>query len=59
MQVVREMFPERDTSLRGELPWPASSPDLSACDYFLWKYLKIWLVGWFIPVAPTWNIGHP
>jgi hypothetical protein len=18
-----------------------------------------WLVGWFIPVAPTWSIGHP
>jgi hypothetical protein len=44
MQVVREMFPERVTSLRGELPWPARSPDLSACDYFLWKYLKCWLV---------------
>jgi hypothetical protein len=19
----------------------------------------IWLVAWFIPVAPTWSIGHP
>jgi hypothetical protein len=26
-------------SLSGELPWPASSPDLSVCDYFLWGYL--------------------
>jgi hypothetical protein len=34
------MFPERFISLRGELPWPTSSPDLSVCDYFLSGYLK-------------------
>jgi hypothetical protein len=34
------MFPKRVISLRGELPWPTRSPDLSACDYFLWRYLK-------------------
>jgi hypothetical protein len=22
-------------------------------------WLVGWLVGWCIPVAPTWNIGHP
>jgi hypothetical protein len=22
-------------------------------------YRQEWLVGWFIPVAPTWSIGHP
>jgi len=22
------------------VPWPPSSPDLSACDFFLWGYLK-------------------
>jgi hypothetical protein len=27
-------------SLRGELPQPARLPDLSACSYFLWGYLK-------------------
>ncbi|KAG5318135.1 TC3A transposase, partial [Pseudoatta argentina] len=27
-------------SLRGDLPWPARSPDLSPCDFFLWGYLK-------------------
>jgi hypothetical protein len=40
MEVVREMFLEDVISLRGELPWPARLPDLSACDYFLWGYLK-------------------
>jgi len=24
----------------GEIPWPARSPDLSVCDYFLWGYLQ-------------------
>jgi hypothetical protein len=23
----------------GDIPWPARSPDLSLCDYFLWGYL--------------------
>jgi hypothetical protein len=40
MEVVWEMFLEYIISLRDDLPWPACSPDLSACDYFLWKYLK-------------------
>jgi hypothetical protein len=26
----------------------------------LWLFLfPIFLFGWFIPVAPTWSIGHP
>jgi len=24
----------------GDVPWPPCSPDLSACDFFLWGYLK-------------------
>jgi hypothetical protein len=24
----------------GGIPWPACSPDLSVCDYFLWGYLQ-------------------
>jgi hypothetical protein len=40
MEVIQEMFPEHIISLRSELPWPACSPDLSACDYSLWGYLK-------------------
>jgi hypothetical protein len=40
MEVVREIFLEHVILLRGEIPWPARSPDLSASDYFLWGYLK-------------------
>jgi hypothetical protein len=29
-----------DLSRGSDVPWPARSPDLSACDYFLWGYLK-------------------
>ena len=25
---------------RGPIEWPARSPDLTACDYWLWGYLK-------------------
>jgi len=34
--VLREMFPGRLISLRGDVGWPARSPDLSPCDFFLW-----------------------
>jgi len=37
---LREMFPGRLISLRGDMEWPARSPDLSPCDVFLWGYLK-------------------
>ena len=40
MSVLREMFPQHVISCGGDVPWPARSPDLSACDYFLWGYLK-------------------
>ena len=40
MSVLRERFPERLISIRGDLEWPARSPDLSPCDFFLWGYLK-------------------
>jgi hypothetical protein len=39
-EVVREKFSEHIISLHSELPWPACSPDLSACGYFLWGNLK-------------------
>ena len=38
--LLREHFPERLISLSGDLQWPARSPDLAPCDYFLWSYLK-------------------
>ena len=40
MGFLREAFPDRLISLRGDLNWPARSPDLAPCDYFLWGYLK-------------------
>jgi hypothetical protein len=40
MGVLREMFLERLISLRGDIPWPALSSDLAACDLFLWGNLK-------------------
>jgi len=27
-------------SRRGNIEWPARSPNLNACDFFLWEYLK-------------------
>jgi hypothetical protein len=35
MELIQEMFPEQVISLHRELPWPAHSPDLFACDYFI------------------------
>jgi len=33
-------FPGHFISLRGDIGWPPPSPDLTACDFFLWGYLK-------------------
>jgi len=30
----------QDGAKRTHVPWPPRSPDLSACDFFLWGYLK-------------------
>lgn len=40
MECVRQMFPQHVISRFGDVPWPPRSPDLSACDFFLWGYLK-------------------
>ena len=40
MAVLREIFPGRLISLRGNISWPARSPDLTPSNYFLWGYLK-------------------
>ena len=38
---LRKIISERWRSLEfGDVPWPPRSPDLSACDFFLWGYLK-------------------
>ena len=33
-------FPHMWIGKRGEIEWPARSPDLKPLDYFLWGYLK-------------------
>jgi hypothetical protein len=40
MAAVRNLFPNHVISSYGDITWPAWSPDLSACDFFLWGYLK-------------------
>lgn len=40
MDILREIFPGRIMSKRGDIDWPPRSPDLTAPDYFLWGYLK-------------------
>jgi hypothetical protein len=40
LSILREMFPGHLILLRGDIGWPARSPDLTPCDFFLWGYLK-------------------
>jgi hypothetical protein len=40
MRVLNKMLPARMISRRGNIEWPVRSPDLNACDFFLWGYLK-------------------
>ena len=40
MGILREMLPGHLILLRGDIGWPARSPDLNPCDFFLWGYLK-------------------
>ena len=40
MTKLRQMFPGRLVSLRGDVLWPACSPDLRICDFFLWGHPK-------------------
>ena len=40
MGILREMFPGHLISLCGDIGWPARSPDLNPCDFFLLGYLK-------------------
>jgi hypothetical protein len=37
---VRQMFLQHVVLRFGDVPWIPNSPDLSACDFFLWGYLK-------------------
>lgn len=40
MAAVHQLFGERVISRNGNIPWPPRSPDLTACDFFLWGHLK-------------------
>jgi hypothetical protein len=40
VRVLNEMFPVHVISQRGNIEWPARSPNLNACDFFLLGYLK-------------------
>jgi len=40
MRVLNDMFQARVISRRGSIEWPARLLDLSACNFFLWGYLK-------------------
>lgn len=40
MDFLRAKFRGRVISRNGDIAWPARSPDLSVCDFFLWGYLK-------------------
>lgn len=40
LDVLREMFPGHLVPLRGDVRWPARSPELSMRDYVFWGYLK-------------------
>ena len=40
MAALRELFPDGLISRYGDISCPARSPDLSACNFFLWGFLK-------------------
>jgi hypothetical protein len=40
LATLNEMFPACVISRRGNIEWPARSPNLNACDFFLWGYRK-------------------
>lgn len=40
IDLLKEMFPGKLISRRGDIHWPPRSPDLTPNDYFLWGYLK-------------------
>ena len=39
-EILDNHFPERWLGRSGPFAWPARSPDLTACDYWLWGHLK-------------------
>jgi len=40
MNILRPLFPGHLISRYGDIEWPARSPELSVCDFYLWSHLK-------------------
>ena len=40
MNTLKHLFPNCVIFGNGDIPWPVRSPDLRACNFFLWGYLK-------------------
>ena len=40
MNILRPLLPGHLISRYGDIAWPARSPDLSVCDFYLWGHLK-------------------
>lgn len=40
IDLLREKFPDRVISRRGDHNWPPRSCDLTPCDFFLWGHVK-------------------
>ena len=49
IRYLQGQFPGKLISKRGDHNWPARSPDLAICDFFLWGFLKQYI--WEKPVA--------
>ena len=39
VNILRPLFPGHLISRYGDIAWPARSPDLSMCDFYLWGYI--------------------
>lgn len=39
-QILNENIPQQWIGRRGHIEWPARSPDLTVCDFWLWAYLR-------------------
>lgn len=39
-EILNTEMPDQWIGRRGPIEWPARSPDLTACDYWLWSYIR-------------------
>lgn len=43
MNILKYLCPNCIISWNGNIPWSPRSPDLTACNFFLWVYIKSWV----------------